>query len=325
MAVKWTKIYETSTTGDMPTNAANVWSQGINAPGGSVEFLQLRYDLTFAATPLATSEISALIDSIRVVLNGEVVHDFTAGFSANTADGPTQYGYMLNHIGGRCVEIPNAAAVATREGYITIPIGRVTPNSVNRYECIVNWSAAAAAIASGSMSWWIRYNDNMQTTTTVAPSTSYLSTAGAYEQVTVRVPQNVPGVVSGLLVLNDSEADELGTQGIRINAISDFGLEAGMLRSDNGDLLNGIQFNKGSTGTTQDFATAVNGAIFIPTYGLTGGDIVLAVDSTAGTTRRYIPVITNPVGQKASETVRQTQASPGNTAKAMLSGTLDLN
>ena len=324
MAIKWTKIEETSTTGYMPTDANNTWNVGINAPGGPVEFLTLRYDLTFkVGTPVTNGEISSLISSLRVVLNGETVHDFTAGYANKATAGPSQYGYMINHLGGRCVEIPTETDT-TRTGFINIPLGRQTPAGVNRYEITVDWAAAAQEIDSGSLSWWLRFNDGMQKTTTVVPATSFLSSI-SNEQVVVRVPQNVPGVVSALLVLNDTEADELGTQGIRINALSDFGITADQYRMQNGDLMNGIMWNKGNTNPdkVQTFSTTLSGALMIPVFGLTGGDIVLSVDSSAATTRRYLPIITNPVGAKAKPDVVQTQRQTSNTAKSILKGSLE--
>lgn len=325
MTVRMTKIEETGTSANMPSAAVGNWTTGINAPGGPVEFLTLRYSLNYlVGTPVGNGGISALIDSLRVVLNGEVVHDFTAGASGAGTEGPDQYAYLINGIGGRCVEVPNTADVKIREGYINIPLGRQTPAGVNRYEIIVNWAAAAQAIdpaAANSMSWWLRFNNNMQQTTTVCPATSFLSSA-SNEQVVVRVPQNVPGVVSAIAIFNESETDDYGTQGIRINALSDFGIEINQYRADNGDLDNGVQFNKGSTLDTQTYSTRVLGSILIPTYGLSGGDIVLAVDSTAAKTRRYLPIITNPVGARTKPDVVQTQASVGNTAKAILDGSL---
>ena len=325
MGVRWTKIEETSQTGFMPTNAANTWSTGINAGGGLVDTLQLRYDLTFADTPLANSEISSLIDNFRVVLNGEVIFDFNAGLASKDNAGPSQFGYLMNHIGGRVVEDPTSANPAVRVGYINIPLGRNTPQGVNRYEIIVNWAAAAQAIASGNMSYWLRYNPGAQKTTTVVPATSFTH-AIAQEQVVVRVPQNTPkgSVVTALAVFNDSEADEYGSQGIRINQLSDFGIPISMYRSSNGDSLNGLMWNKGSTdpADVQTYSTRLSGAILIPVFGLTGGDIVLSVDSSAATTRRYLPIMTAPVGGKSNEPVRQTQAQVTNTAKATLDGSI---
>ncbi len=325
MGVRWTKIYETSTTGNMPTSTANTWSEGINSGGGLVEFLQLRYDLTFADTPVAASEISALIDNLRIIANGTVVYDFNAGFASNAAPGPSQFGYLLNHIGGRVVEDPNQAATKTRVGYINIPLGLNLPQGVNRWEIVVNWAAAAQAIDTGSMSYWLRYNPGAQKTTTVVPATSFTH-AIAQEQVVVRVPQNTPkgSVVTALAIFNDSEADQYGSQGIRINQLSDFGIPISMYRSNNGDSRNGIMWNKGSTDfdDIQTYSTRLSGAIVIPVFGLTGGDIVLSVDSSAVTTRRYLPILTAAVGGKSNEPVRQTQGVKGNTASATLDGSL---
>tara|TARA_R110002110_G_scaffold63305_2_gene176217 strand:+ start:3100 stop:4083 length:984 start_codon:yes stop_codon:yes gene_type:complete len=326
MGVRWTKIFETSTTGYMPTSTANVWSEGINSGGGLVEMLQLRYDLTFAATPLANSEVSGLVDAYRVICNGQVVADFNAGYSDNDLAGPSQFGYLLNHVGGRVVEDPTSADPSNRVGYLNIPLGTNIPQGVNRWEIIVNWSAAAAAIVSGSMSYWLRYNPNAQTSTTIVPATSFTHAIGI-SQVVVRVPQNTPkgSVVSAVAIFNDSEADEYGTSGIRVNEISDFGIDISMLRSNNGDSQNGLMWNKGSTDVNdvQTFSTRLSGAILIPVFGLSGGDLILTVDSSAATTRRYVPILTAPISNGQSNSpVRQTQALVGNTAKATLEGTL---
>tara|TARA_R100001594_G_scaffold62118_1_gene96402 strand:- start:3583 stop:4563 length:981 start_codon:yes stop_codon:yes gene_type:complete len=325
MTVKWTKIEETSQTGYMPTSTSNSWSLGVNSGGGTVEFLQLRYDLTFADSPVVNGEVASLISSLRIVSNGSVVHDFSAGYADAGTAGPSQYGYLINHIGGRVVEEPTSTP-ATRTGYINIPLGLVLPNGVNRWEIVVDWAASSQAIDSGSMSWWIRYNDNAQTSTMVVPATSFLSTSGAYEQVVVRVPQNVPAgaAVTALCVLNDSEADEYGSQGIRINALSDFGIPITMYRAQNGDMSNGIMWNKGSTSAdeTQTFSTRLSGAILIQTLGLTGGDVICSVDSSAATTRRFLPILTWPIGGKAHDGVKQSQPVVGNTRKATLEGSL---
>mgnify|MGYP003146672484 FL=1 len=326
MGVRWTKILETSQTGFAPTSTANSWSEGINSGGGLVEFLQLKYDLTFlVGTPVTNGEISSLIDNMRVILNGEVIFDFNAGYADADTAGPSQFGYLMNHIGGRVVEDPVAADPKNRVGYINIPLGRNLPQGVNRWEIVVSWAAAAQAIDTSSMSYWLRYNPSAQKTTTVIPATSFTH-AIAQEQVVVRVPQNTPNgsVVTALAVFNDTEADEYGSQGIRINQLSDFGIPISMYRSNNGDSRNGIMWNKGSTdpADVQTYSTRLSGAINIPVFGLTGGDIILSVDSAAVTTRRYLPIMTAPVGGKSNEPVRQTQALVGNTAKATLDGSL---
>ena len=66
--VRFAMIESTADTGNMPTNAANQYNVGINAQGGLIEYLCLRYDLTFADNPASATTIIQLIDSIRIVI-----------------------------------------------------------------------------------------------------------------------------------------------------------------------------------------------------------------------------------------------------------------
>jgi len=327
--VRITKIYETSDTSKMPTTSAVVWSEGINLAGGTAEFLTLRYNMTFGATPVGGSDISSLINSIRVVANGTVVHDFSSGFSASGNTTASQYGYLLNKIGGRVVEVCDDSDPATRVGQIMIPLGVVLEQGTSRLEVIVNWSASAvgATITSGSMSYYVRYNPNCQKGTYVTPATSFTSNDDI-AQIIVRVPASLPAgaTVDALAIFNDSAADELGNLGVRINAISDFGLPADFYRAQNGDAVNGITFNSGSqlTGSQLAFTQKVEGSLLVPTFGLTTQDISLTLDDNSGssTTRKFLPIITYPINQKPTDTTRQTQAVIGNTSSAILSNDL---
>ena len=275
MAVTWTKFYETTTTGDMPTTAAVNWSQGFTCQNGTLEFLTLRYDCTFDATPVTLADLTTIIGSLRVIVNGTVMHDFVAGTAANTATTASQYSYALNKMGGRAVEVCDENAAVTREGYINIPLG-VTLNSQgqNRIECIVGWNATAAGgtIASGKLEWWGRYNSGTVNGQMLASSTTFQHSADAIEQVIVRCPTLLPAgaSISGLLVLNDDVADNIGSQGIRINALSNFGIEPDQWRMVNSDLLNGVQFNAGSTNVNNQlqYAQGVAGALLIPVFNL---------------------------------------------------------
>jgi len=321
MTVAFTQIEQTSDTGSFPTTTANTYTVGINSQGGAVEYLVCRFDMTFAADP-CVADFSNLVSALRVVINGEVVHDFRAGYSGSSNDAAGLYGYFLNSIGGRSYEKPDGTT--TREGYMGIPIGRVLPAGVNRIELIVNWAATetGATPSSGSLSWWFKFNTGFRTQTTIVPATSYNHTAGAIEQVVVRVPQNISGVVSAILVSNDSAADELGGQGIRIQALGAYGLEASMWRWLNGDMLNGVSYaDSGVSTSQQSYATKVEGGLLLPCFGLAGGDIVLQVDSTATTTRTYTPVITQAIGAKEVPEVRQTQQATASTAGAIVSRT----
>ena len=317
MAVKFSKVLQTATTTKMPTNAAVNWTEGFNMPAGTIEYLMLRGDCTWAADPVANGSISNAVQNLRIIINGEVCHDFRSGY-----EGATQgvYGYFLNSIAGGANEV--AAGTTTREWYWAIPIGRTYKNTdVVRVEVVVGWYAMAGAIAAGNLEWWAKYNDNTQTTTSVCPSTSFTH-ANAIEQVIVKVPQNAPAgsVVSAILVQNDAATDQLGQQGIRCNPLSDYGFEAEMIRFLNGDMNNGIEYaNAGASATSQTYLSGLPGIEYFATFGLAGGDITLQVDSTAATTRTYTPILTSPLGTREKATVRQTQPQVVNTAKSILS------
>ena len=318
--VRFTKVYQTSTTTKMPDAGVVTWTEGFNAGSGTMEYLMLRGDCTWAADPVVNGSISTLMDTCRIIINGEVAFDFRSGYEGTTEG---LFGYFLNSIGGGASEAPTTAPAAiTREWYWAIPLGRTYQNTdVVRIETIITWAAGAAAIVSGTLEWWIKYNNNTQTTTPVCPSTSFTH-AAAIEQVIVKVPQNAPSgsVVSGMLVQNNAATDQLGTQGIRLQALSDYGFEAEMIRFLNGDMQNGLMYaNSAASTDAQTFIAGVSGCELIQCYGLAGGDITLQVDSTAVTTRTYTPILTAPVGSREAQQVRQTQAQPVNTAKAILS------
>jgi hypothetical protein len=272
------------------------------------------------ATPV-TTDLTTLLNAIRIIINGEVVHDFRASFASSGSEEAGNYGYLLNSIGGRAFEIPSGTT--TRVGYWGIPIGRNYSAGVNRIEIVTEWGATLAAtpLTTGSISWWLKTNDAFGQTTTVVPSTSFTH-SNAIEQVVVRIPQNVPGVVSAILVQNESQADELGNQGIRIQALGDFGMQSSMWRWLNGDLLNGIMYaDSTASSVAQEYAFQIKGTMLLPCFGLAGGDIVLQVDSNAATTRTYTPIITNPTGGKNAPDVVQTQRAVSNTAKTIVGRT----
>jgi hypothetical protein len=323
MTVQFNMIHQTNADGNMPTNSVVTYNTGINAPGGPVEFMIVRGKITYAADPTA-GDFTNLLNTMRITLNGEVVFDWRdnlpAGANPNANSAPGRFGYLINSIGGRAYE--NPSGTTTREFYWGIPLGRQTPSGVNRYEITMTWHAAAAALSAGTgtLQFWLRTNNAMQQTTTVCPSTSFTH-SNSIEQVVVRIPQNVPGVVSAILVNNDSYANEFGTQGIRINALGAYGLEKDFWLWLNSDLANGIMYRDDGSTSQQTWAYEAKGSTLLPCFGLAGGDVVLQVDSSAATTRTYLPVLTHQIGARAAKDVRQTQSAPGNTAKTIVART----
>lgn len=313
-------LVESNTT-DIPDNAgATTYSRGFNIPGGPIDEIILRVTLTTAASSIL-ADFSNALQSLRLILNGETVHDFRSGYSDTSNNAPGLYGYFLNSLGeGRFVEIPSDTS---KEAYFRIPIGRqLASGSIQRLEYTLAWSALQSAETSGTVQWWIRYNSAMESQVTVSASTSF-SHAASEEQVIVRLPQNVPGTVAGVFIQNDSAADQL--TGVRITSQSDFSVTPAMYQAFNGDLYNGILYADDDASTTQQtYAIQVAGGLFIPTFGLTkSSDLVLQVNSSAATTRTYTPVITAAVNAREGQGPVQTQAVPTSTPASIVAATTE--
>lgn len=312
MAIRYSLV-ESNTT-DIPTNAAQTFNRGFNLPGGPIDEFIIRMTITAGADPIA-ADMSNIMNSVRLILNGSTVHDFRSGYAAAANNAPGLYGYFLNSLGaGRFVEVPGTT---TKEAYFRIPVGRNIAPGVSRLEYTISYAALTAASTGGTFQMWVRYNTAMQTTTTVAAATSFTH-AASEEQVVVRLPQGVPGTVAGLMIQNDSAADQLN--GIRVLSQSDFSLDVDQWRAFNGDLYNGVVFaDAGASATAQQYAIQVAGGLFLPLYGLSmNDDIRLQVNSSAATTRTYTPVITAPINGAQESRGVQTQAVASNVATAVL-------
>lgn len=328
MPVTYTQSYMTTDITKMPVSTAataNTVTYGFDAPSGPTEFFMIRGDMTFSADPVS-STVFSLIDSLRIILDGDVVFDFRAGLSGDL-NTPSRFGVLINAIGGRAYEVPSGTT--TREFYAAIPIGRVTTgtgNATSRYEVVIGWARGAdgVSVTSGMLQFWLQFNSAFTTQTTVSASTSFNHALNSIENVEVRIPNNIQGVVAGILVQVDSANDYLGTQGIRVVSQGSFGIEPNMLRFLNGNLGNGIMYADADLTTVrQEYSFGLDGCIFIPTYGLTGGNVTMIVDNTTACVRTYTPIITSNVGTKEVQQVRQTQPALASTAKSIIAPALD--
>ena len=311
--IMYTKLRDDTTS--IPANSAQTFTFGENIPMGALESIVIR--ITASVTSNAVlADMGNVFSNLRLTLNGDVFFDFRQAVSGGSNNNPSSLGYFLNSIGGRSVEKVSDTA---KEAYFVIPCGLQVEQGVGRIETVLGYAATAEAVASGTFQMWARYNTATQTSTVIAPSTSFTH-AAAIEQVVVRIPQLSKGqVVSGILIQNDSAADQLGSQGVRIMTQSAYGLDVDFLRTFNGDLYNGVLYADDDLSTTQlSYAQEVAGTIFIPTFNLVGGDVVLQVDSSAATTRTYTPVLVSAYNAKETVGTRQTVSVAGNTSKAIL-------
>ena len=168
MSVRYTLV-ESNTT-DCPSNAAATANRGFNIPGGSIDEIIVRVTQTLNAGSDIAADWPNTVSSARFILNGETCFDWVAGYQDATNDAASPFGYFLNSMGrGRSVEVnpSNLAAATSREAYLRIPIGRVLPSGVSRMEYSISYGALAGASSNNQIQFWIRYNNNIQTTTTI--------------------------------------------------------------------------------------------------------------------------------------------------------------
>ena len=322
--VQFYKINDQSLT---MTDAAQTITFGENVPSGrTVESVILHFQQNAALGGMIAGSFDNVISSYRAILNGEVYTDFRTSINDPTNAGLGRFGYFLQSLGRNAssVEVPSDT---NKDYWAEIPMGANVPQGVGRMEFVIGLAAMSASADSGSLEVWLRLNDNTQTRTTAVPATSFTAATGI-QSVVVRVPQNVPGKVAGVLVSNQSEAgDNLGTQGIRVHLLGAFGLEPSLLRYLNSDLSNGLQFAEDGTSTTeQQYAIQVPGSIFIPTYMASGGDIQLEIDFAAGANGQnftFQPIMVAPLNGKTGTDTVSTQAAPSNTSASILQRTLE--
>jgi len=314
--VRYTLVESNST--DVPTAVtAATFNRGMNIPGGSIDEIIMRYTLTGVTAGDIDADFPNLVSSARFILNGETFFDFVAGYSAATQNSPSTLGYLLNSLGpGRSVEVNDSQTA--KEAWLRIPVGRNVPAGVSRLESTISFNALANAATSGTVQYWIRYNPAMQTTSTVGAATTFAYSATT-QQLVVRLPQNVPGTLVGILIQNDATTDTDLTD-FRVVSQSDFSMDVDQWRMLNGDMYNGVLFADDDTVGELDTAQYCSGSVFIPLYQLSlNDDLRMQVTAATGSgTLSATPVITSPIAGKPQPAQVQTESVPTNVARSVL-------
>ena len=107
--VRYTLV-DTSAT-NVPVVAAATHNAGMNIPGGAVDEVIVRMAFTLNAAGDIAADTSNIIDSFRLILNGETVWDYQASISDNANNAAGTFGYLLNSLGpGRSVDVNTGGA-----------------------------------------------------------------------------------------------------------------------------------------------------------------------------------------------------------------------
>ena len=321
MSLRYTLV-ETSTV-NVPGAAGATYNAGFNVPGGAVDEIIVRIQGTMNAVGDLASDMGSVIAALRVVLNGETFFDFRNNFGNNATTGASSTSVFMNAMGsGRSQEVNSSTTV--RDYYLRIPVGRNIAAGISRLEYTIQYSALGGAFTGASIEWWMRYNPAMQNTVTIGAATSYLSAGaagGVTEQVVVRVPQNVPGVLAGVMIQGGSAADTMTSA--RVISQSDYSIDTDYWRMLGGDLRNGILFAQPAAAVANGLLTFSQkslGNLFVPLFNLSlDDDLRMQITTTAAETFTFTPVIVSSIVGQPQPGAVQTLAAPTSVSKAILS------
>ena len=321
MSLRYTLV-ETSTV-NVPGAAGATYNAGFNVPGGAVDEIIVRIQGTMNAVGDLASDTGSIIAALRVVLNGETFFDFRNNFGSNTTTGASATSVFMNAMGSGRSQDVNSSTTA-RDYYLRIPVGRNIAAGISRLEYTIQYSALGGAFTNASIEWWMRYNPAMQNTVTIGAATSYLTAGaagGVTEQVVVRVPQNVPGVLAGVMIQGGSAADTMTSA--RVISQSDYSIDTDMWRMLGGDIRNGILFAQPAAAVANGLLTFSQkslGNLFVPLFNLSlQDDLRMQITTTAAETFTFTPVIVSSIVGAPQAAAVQTQAVPTSVSKAILS------
>ena len=320
MAIQYYQ-FETNTT-DIPATSGSVTRQngfyGTNL--GVMQYFVIRQELTVASGDI-TAPLDSLISQCRIIISGETFIDWnSASAPASDSTLPGRFGYEVNMMGGKVYEVPAAAGATSRDIWMFIPVGAVLSGAeLPRFEVTLGFydynltGGGSATISSGTCTYGAVFNDAPGLNTVKCLSrTSFQHTANALESVTVKIPQMGNGwTTAAVTVQNDSEADEMGAQGLRFVGMSDWGLPTSLVRQLSGEVANAIEyFAPDLNGSTyaQTTRSSRDGSLVYPLFGVKAQSLTFIVDSSATTTRYYQPWVSRPVAQVKEQKPVQTVA-----------------
>ena len=317
MAVRYTLVHQDATT--LPTLAATQYSNGINLPGGIIDELIIRVVGTVTAADVL-SDFGNVFSQLRFIINGEDCFDYRVGYGTSVQATGSQLGYLMNSMGpGRSTELMSTTA---KEYFLRIPIGRVVPPGVSRLEYQINYNLLATTsmvgAANAAFEIYVRYNDNVQNTTTIGAATTFNYSA-TNQQIVVRLPAAQKGALAAVYVQNDTETDI--TQ-FRIVSQSDYSLSTAFWRALNGDL-QGIKVadanNTATAGIGLSQVQFIGGSYFLPTFNLSlESDLFLQMSAAVARTATFTPVVVSPIRGTQQPQQKQLQAVPTNVSASIL-------
>ena len=319
MGVRYTNIYQDATT--FPSAAAPTQFNVANPiPAGLIEEVGFRLSGTTGAGVISASTASELISGLRMTLNGDQWLNIQTQANNNANADCSRLAAMVQDMGGRVVEAPNAAVL---DMTVWIPCGINVPQN-SRFELDISYITAAQVLGAPKFEVWIKYGSSTNATI-VGNQTSFPLAAGAQTMVSVKIPTFKGATVAGIAIQGATAADNM-TQ-IIVKPLGDFAYSATYLRGISGANQNGYMFaNAAASATELQFADAVEGYYFVPLYNLSvvDGSVVLLITSGAAETYTFTPILNLPTGGSGERTAVQTSSVSTGSKGAFLSRAEDI-
>ena len=321
----WDIVHRDAT--QMDGTAANTIARyAFFVPSSNVAGMNSLANLGFAitATPsgaaLPNGSAGHSILRYQVFVDGKPWVDFVQPLGTNDPDatGPNNFDYYIQKAGGTVIQMPRGQTAALN--YVQyLPLGIPLTNSEQRIEIVVEydlWDGAAgywnAGVTTSSfvMNVLAMYGTSAASLS-IGSAATYTASANATESVVVRGDAG-RGQMAGVMIFNDTQADEWGDDGFRAQLGGNYSLNV-----DIHSILNGDAFGTGAltvpniTNTSRvaegTAAMGLLGASFLNTYNLTAGsNLTVVQQSSAATTRFYYPVFIKPLGQPAQAIPKMT-------------------
>ena len=266
------------------------------------------------------NSITNAISKFKLQVNGNVLVDYTSPLTTLDPDnaGLDPFGVLLQKTGGMSYLYPYVDGTdATAYSFFRIPLGIAFNGSQNLrvnlaidYGAIdtdaTSWSNHASAATSSSKLQIIADYGVAKEAVVYASSEQFIHSANATQLVTVNGNKSY-GQCLGVLIANDTIANEFGTDGIRPRNGGFAQIPYEYMRFLNGDIAFKYDMtnNAGETGV-QGMQIAQAGSLWVNAYRLTAGaDFQIDVQTVEATTRYYFPVFVRSLGGSNSRPAKQ--------------------
>ena len=281
-----------------------------------------------------TGPITNAISKFKLQVNGNVLVDYTSPLTSLDPDnnGIDPLGVLLQKTGGLSYIYPYVDGTdATVYSFFRIPLG-IAFNGGQNLRCNLSidygeidtdadsWSNHASAALSASKIQIIADYGVAKEAVNYASSEQFIHSANATQLVTVNGNKNL-GQCLGVMVANDTIANQFGTDGIRPRNGGFAEIPYQYMRFLNGDVA--FKYDRVNTsGETaiQTVQIAQAGSLWINAYRLTAGaDFQIDVQNgSEQTTRYYFPVFVRPLGGKNTPAPKQNVQSVSSVTQATM-------